>query len=132
MKQMTFIEEPDSQSKKYSVTAGSPLYIPKDRKPHILELRDTTKTHALMRAIDAASGLTPEEKIFLAAAAHRHTVFNYELIADYYAHATSEMRGHMEKSALVIVDVNFAIENGYVRLCDTIKRLHMQEISQDA
>ena len=131
MKQFTFLEPEDTGAKKYTAAAGSPLYIPKDRHPHILELRNNSKAQRLLRSIDA-SGVTPEEKIFLAAAAQRHTIFNYELIADYYAHATPEMQRLMEESALVIVDIEDAIENGYVRLCESIRRLHMEEVARDA
>jgi len=131
MKQLTFIEREDSAPKKYTTAAGSPLYVPKERRPHILELRDNGRAVALLREIDA-SNVTPEEKLFLAAAAQRHTVFNYELIADYYAHATPEMQRLMEASALVIVDVEQAIERGYVRLCESIRRLHMEEVARDA
>jgi len=131
MKQLTFIEREDSAPKKYTTAAGSPLYVPKERRPHILELRDNGRAVALLREIDA-SNVTPEEKLFLAAAAQRYTVFNYELIADYYAHATPEMQRLMEASALVIVDVEQAIERGYVRLCESIRRLHMEEVARDA
>jgi len=130
MKQLTFLEQ-QTGSTKYTASAGSPLYVPKDRKPHILELRDNSRAQSLLRAIDK-SNVTPEEKLFLAAAAQRHTVFNYELIADYYAHATPEMQALMEASALVIVDIDQAIERGYVRLCETVRRLHMEEVSEDA
>ena len=130
MKQLTFLEQ-QTGSTKYTASAGSPLYVPKDRKPHILELRDNSRAQSLLRAIDK-SNVTPEEKLFLAAAAQRHTVFNYELIADYYAHATPEMQALMEASALVIVYIDQAIERGYVRLCETVRRLHMEEVSEDA
>lgn len=131
MKQTSFLERDDSGPKKYTTAAGSPLYVPKDRRPHILELRDNSRTVSLMRDIDA-SNVTTEEKLFLAAAAQRHAVFNYELIADYYAHATPEMQRLMEASALVIVDIDQAIERGYVKLCETIRALHMEEVARDA
>jgi len=38
----------------------------------------------------------------------------------------------MEESALVIVDIEDAIERGYVRLCESIRRLHMEEVARDA
>ena len=47
-------------------------------------------------------------------AAYRHYVFNYDKIAEYYACASKEMQELMEESALVIVDINDAIMNGYV------------------
>ena len=131
MKQTTFIEAEDTGAKKYTTAAGSPLYVPKERSPHVLELRDNSKAQSLLRAIDASS-VTLEEKSFLAAAAQRHTVFNYELIADYYAHASPEMQRLMEDSALVIVDIEDAIEHGYVRLCESIRRLHLEEVARDA
>ena len=43
-------------------------------------------------------------------------MFNYRNIAEYYAHATPEMQQLMEKSALVIIDVDNAIANGYATL----------------
>ncbi len=131
MKQVTFLEPEETGATKYTTAAGSPLYVPKDRRPHILELRDNSKAQVLLRSIDAAD-VTPEEKLFLAAAAQRHTVFNYELIADYYAHATPNMQRLMEESALVIVDIEDAIERGYVRLCESIRRLHLEEVARDA
>jgi hypothetical protein len=131
MKQLTFLEQDDRAPKKYTTVAGSPLYVPKERRPHITDLRDTNKLTQLLRSIDA-SQVSPEEKIFLASAAQRHVVFNYELIADYYAHASSEMQRLMEESALVIIDIDQAIERGYVRLCGEIKRLHMEEVSDGA
>lgn len=130
MKQLSFIaHEDDAGAKKYTRAAGTPIYTPKDRKPHILELVDGTRTRRLQLAIEA-SGVSEQEKLFLYAAASRHTVFNYELIADYYAHASPEMRKLMEDSALVIIDVKRAIELGYVRLCETIKRLHMEQLAE--
>lgn len=60
--------------------------------------------------------MTNEEKDFLIQAARRHNVFNYRNIAEYYAHATPEMQRLMEESALVIIDVDDAIANGYATL----------------
>lgn len=130
MTQLSFLaQEDDAGAKKYTRAAGTPIYTPKDRKPHILELANETRTRRLERDIEASS-VSDEERRFLYAAANRHTVFNYELIADYYAHASPEMRKLMEDSALVIIDVKRAIELGYVRLCETIKRLHMEQLAE--
>ena len=41
-------------------------------------------------------------------------------IADYYANSSKEMQELMEKSALVIIDFESAIQLGYVKLNDTI------------
>jgi len=127
---MTFLRREDKQEK-YTTATGSPIYAPKDRNPHILELKDNSRQQVLLNEINA-SRVTQEEKLFLAAAAQRHTVFNYELIADYYAHATPEMQRLMEASALVIIDIDQAIERGYVRLCRAVRDLHMEEVAKDA
>lgn len=76
---------------------------------------DTEKADELIEEIKQ-SGVKDEEKEFLIQAARRHNVFNYRNIAEYYAHADAEMQRLMEKSALVIIDVDDAIANGYATL----------------
>ena len=76
------------------------------------------------------SNLPYEEKMFLMDAARRHSVFNYEKIADYYAHASPEMQHLMERSALVIIDFEKAIEYGYVKLCDEIRKQYLEEYGE--
>ncbi len=76
---------------------------------------DRQKANELVAEIQA-SGVTDEEKEFLCSAAMRHNVFNYAIIAEYYANASHEMQKLMEKSALVIIDVDDAIANGYAKL----------------
>ena len=56
-------------------------------------------------------------------AATRHIVFNYAKIADYYAHAGEEMQNLMEKSALVLIDIDDAIANGYIQLSKDIDEI---------
>lgn len=56
-------------------------------------------------------------------AAARLYRFNYEKIAEYYAHQPPEIQAIMEKLALVIIDFNKAIENGYVWLTKEIEGL---------
>jgi hypothetical protein len=63
------------------------------------------------------------EKQFLIEAAKRHTVFNYRNIAEYYANASEEMQRLMEKSALVIIDFDDAIANGYVKMSKAMEKL---------
>jgi hypothetical protein len=118
--------EPDTEESKYSTKVEAPVYQPRGKKPHILELVDMAKTNSLVREICASSEISQEERQFLLDAAYRHSVFNYEKIADYYAHATPAMQRLMEKSALVIVDFNQAIENGYVKLCEEIRNQYLE------
>ena len=70
-----------------------------------------------------SSKLPEEEKEFLLLAATRHIVFNYSKIADYYAHSNKQMQELMEDSALVILDLNDAIANGYIKLSKNIERI---------
>ena len=67
------------------------------------------------------SNVSQEEKEFLKLAATRHIVFTYSKIADYYAHASKEMQGLMEQSALVIIDLDDAIANGYIKYSKAIE-----------
>lgn len=118
-----------NDEQKYSTKIESPIYEPKNQKPHIIELVDKSKTQRLIREIDA-SNLPIEEKQFLIDAARRHLVFNYEKIADYYAHSSKEMQTLMEKSALVIIDFEKAIQLGYVKLCDDIRTQYLEEYGE--
>ena len=67
--------------------------------------------------------LPDDVKGFLMAAATRHTVFNYELIAEFYAHQDKDIKDLMEQSALVIIDYDKAIENNYIKLTKELMRL---------
>jgi hypothetical protein len=120
---------PKKDEQKYSSKIDAPIYEPKNTKPHILELCNKEKTHRLIREIDA-SNLPLDEKIFLIDAARRHNVFNYEKIADYYSHASPEMQHLMERSALVIIDFEKAIEYGYVKLCEDIKTQYLEDYGE--
>lgn len=116
---------------KYSKKIEAPVYEPRHDKPHLMTLCDQSKVKALIREIDASS-LPDEEKAFLRAAAWRHAVFHYERVADYYAHASPEMQRLMERSALVIIDFDSAIERGFVKLCDDIREQYLEEYNADA
>ena len=107
---------------KYSRAIKTPQYMPKDECPPISALFNYEKYAKLMYNINH-SEVTDEEKNFLKLAASRHIVFNYSKIADYYAHAEPEMQTLMEESALVILDIDDAIANGYVKLSAKMKQL---------
>ena len=120
---------PKKDEQKYSSKIESPIYEPKNKQPNILELCDKSKTHRLLKEIDMSS-LSYEEKFFLIDAAKRHTVFNYEKIADYYAHASKEMQHLMEKSGLVIIDFEKAIQYGYIKLCNEIRKQYLEDYGE--
>jgi hypothetical protein len=119
----------DNEEEKYTSKITAPVYEPKNQKPHLIELVDKSKTHRLIREIEA-SNLSYEEKTFLVDAARRHNVFNYEKIADYYAHSSKEMQHFMERSALVIIDFENAIQYGYVKLCEEIRQQYLTEYAE--
>lgn len=132
MKQINLFGEefaPKEEDKKYSSKIEAPIYEPKYKKPHILELYDKQKTTRLIREIEQ-SNIPIDEKLFLIEAARRHTVFNYEKIADYYAHSSKEVQNLMEKSALVIIDFEKAIQLGYVKLCDEIRTQYLEQYGE--
>jgi hypothetical protein len=132
MKQINLFGEefaPKEEDKKYSSKIEAPIYEPRHKKPHILELYDKQKTTRLIREIEK-SDIPLDEKMFLIEAARRHTVFNYEKIADYYAHSSKEMQNLMERSALVIIDFEKAIQLGFVKLCDEIRTQYLEQYGE--
>ena len=108
--------------KKYTANISLPQYLPKNEKPKISHLVNHEKTDILVEEI-RKSNITNEEKDFLIRAAQRHLVFNYGKIADYYAHSNKEMQELMEKSGLVIIDVDDAIANGYIKFSKKMTQL---------
>lgn len=114
---------------KYSSKIQTPIYEPKNKSPHILELCNKERTHRLIKEIENSS-VSFEEKNFLIDSARRHNVFNYEKIADYYANTSKEMQGLMEKSALVIIDFEKAIQLGYVKMCEEIRTQYLEEYGE--
>jgi hypothetical protein len=121
-----FGRKKDDNDKKYTSKIKAPIYEPKNKKPHILELCDKSKYLRLIREIDN-SNISIEDKQFLLDAAKRHIVFNYEKIADYYAHSSKEVQHLMEKSALVIIDLDKALQYGYMKLSYEMSQEFLKE-----
>lgn len=103
--------KPDNYSRKID----APVYRPTGKKPEVSTLYDARKTEALTEGIKAAA-LPSAVESFLIHAAQRHTVFNFGLIAEFYAHSAPDVQRLMEDSVLVIVDFNKAVEDGFVTL----------------
>ena len=103
----------------YSTKIESPIYEPTGPCPPLEALVDLERAKALAAEIDA-SELPDGIKNFLRAASWRHAVFNYEQIAEYYAHASPALQKLMERSALVIIDFDQAIELGFVALSEKL------------
>ncbi len=99
----------------YNQNIEAPTYEPKNEKPITQDLVGYEYHDKLIEKIKK-SGVTGDEKAFLLSAAQRHSVFNFSAIADYYAHSNGEMQELMEDSALVIIDYNKALENGFINI----------------
>lgn len=118
--------EPASEpEEKYTAKIVLPIYEPHGAKPAPSDLVDTTKGDALVAEIMAAPDLPKDIRDFLCAAARRHDVFHFARIAEFYAHSSADVQRLFERSALVIIDFDAAIENGFVRMSE-----RMLELSQ--
>ena len=114
------VEESDNNI--YTKKIQVPQYVPSNKKPHTEELMNIKKYVKLLQHSEN-SDISDDDKRFLRLAASRHIVFNYSKIADYYAHSDKQLQSLMEESALVILDFEDAIANGYVKLSSNIKHL---------
>jgi hypothetical protein len=114
------------QESEYVAKIKAPIYEPKNRKPEIIELVNPGLVPRLVREIDKSS-VSGAEKNFLYLASQRHNIFNYQLIADYYSHASPEMQRLMEASALVIIDFKDALLQGFVKYTDDIADIYTKE-----
>lgn len=110
----------------YTRKIESPIYTPKGEKPKTRDLFDLTKYYELIKKIEKAD-LNEEIKEFLRFAACRHIKFNYKNIAEFYCHLDKKEQELFEDSALIIIDFNKAIENGFVQLTEEIRKLYEQE-----
>lgn len=107
---------------KYTKKVSSLDYSPTGDCPQLDELLDLTKTRELVTEIVKAD--VPDDlKKFLVEAAHRHTIFNYAKIAEYYCHAPAEVQKLMEKLALVVVDIDDALKYGFVQYSKKLEEL---------
>ena len=116
------LDENENEENPYTQKIEVPHYEITGEKPSFEEMYDREKENELISEIEN-SDVSEKEKEFLIEAAHRHCCFNYRNIAEYYAHASAEMQKLMEKSALVIIDYENAIANGYVELSEKIKEI---------
>ncbi len=110
----------------YSKKITAPVYTPKGTQPALRELFNDSKAKQLRRVIHL-SNVPSDIKKFLNIAADRHTIFHFRNIAEYYSHANQEIQQLFEQSALVIIDFNQAIENGFVALTEKLGKIADQE-----
>lgn len=110
---------------KYTNKTQIPHYTPSSEMVNIHSIYKTIKYDELINHIKQ-SNVSDEEKEFLKLAATRHIIFDYSKIADYYSHASKEMQELMEESALVIIDIDNAIADGYVKLSRRLEKIMLK------
>ncbi|CAB4146791.1 ParB/Sulfiredoxin [uncultured Caudovirales phage] len=122
------IEElnPEEKENTYTQKVDIPTYEPSAEKPDVKDLFDDTNAFNLIEKIKS-SKLPQAEKDFLMLTAGRHVRLNFQLIADYYAHSQREVQELMEDSALVIVDIDNAISNGWVNLSKKLDDIYDED-----
>ncbi len=104
----------------------TPIYEITGKEPNIKDLCNHKKTDELINNIIVAyenEVITEEQRDFLIRAAQRNLEFNYANIAEYYAHQNAEVQDLMEQSALIILDINSAIKNGFITLSERMSEL---------
>lgn len=116
----------DCDENPYTDKVSVPPYEITGPKPELSDVYDSEKCRALLDDIEV-SDLPEHEKEFLRAAAYRHVVFNFQRAAEYYAHSEAEVQRLFEDSALVIVDIEKAIKNGWARLSAALDAIYEDE-----
>jgi hypothetical protein len=109
----------DEPVENYSRKIEAPIYEITGEKPAVSALYDEDKANQLKADI-AKADLPAEISAFLNAAAYRHTVFDFRNIAEFYAHSDEATQDLMERSGLIIIDFDQAIENGYAKIAEEI------------
>lgn len=118
--------EDEEEENPYTTKTDIPQYEITGAEPTLEECVDEYKVQELLEEIEN-SNVSEEQKEFLRKAATRHYGFNYKNVAEYYAHQDKEMQELMEKSALVLIDIDNAIANGYVKLSGELEEIFEDE-----
>ena len=114
----------------YTHKIKTPIYEIKGEKPAVTELVNDAKVRELnAKIIDA--DIPPDIKVFLRKAATRHYVYNYNKIAEFYAHAPKEVQELFEDSHLVIIDFDKAIEGGFVSMNKRLMSIREKQTNFD-
>ena len=120
------LDQDSDEDSPYTNKTIAPLYDPTGTQHKPEHLCDPSKTNRLLADIELAD-IPDDIRGFLRFAAHRHTAFNYSKIADFYTTATKEVQELFEQSALVIIDFDQAIENGFVNLDKHVEKAFKQD-----
>ena len=124
------IEEEFESDNVYTKEINIPHYEITGECPLLTDLVKEEKTNSLIGRINN-SNIPQGIKDFLIKASYRHLAFNYQNIAEYYAHADKEVQELMEESALVIIDYDNAIRNGYVQIKEAINEMIEEGVNNE-
>lgn len=116
------LSEKEKDDDKYSKETKIPQYEPKENAPEVSELINHGKVDALIQEINLAN-ISEDEKEFLRIASYRHAIIDFDSVADYYASASPKMQRLMEENALVLIDIDDAIANGFTTLSDGLDEI---------
>jgi len=116
-----FAQECDSGI--YSKSMKHIQYVPTMREKVSAESCYNIKKYEELKKEIQEKDLPKDIKKMLLLAATRHIIFNYQLLAEFYSQAEKDVQELMEKSGLVIIDFDDAMENGYIELTETLKEL---------
>lgn len=116
----------EEEEEQYTKEINIPHYDITGEKPSLEDLVKEDKTKKLIEKINSTD-IPNDVKEFLTKAAYRHLAFNYQNIAEYYAHADREVQELMEESVLVIIDYDKAIRNGYIQIKEAIDNIIIEE-----
>ena len=110
----------------YTPSVNVPQYEIVGERPAVFELYDEGHADEL-RAEILDEDLDADLREFLLAATYRHVVFDYRKVAEFYPHASPEVQRLLERSALIIIDYEDAIREGYVTLSAAITALRERD-----
>lgn len=114
----------------YTAKVEAPIYQITGEKPSLSDLCQQDKFKQLKNRVEE-SLVSQEIKDFLILAASRHIIFDYQNIAEFYAHSDKETQSLMEDLALIIIDFKKAIEMGYVRLTERVAGQFSQDFENE-
>jgi len=124
--QIEGVPDPETLSENYSRKIEAPIYEIRGEKPAPADLYDEEKAQRLRKSI-ASADVPDDIRRFLEIAADRHTVLNFSRIAEFYAHSSADIQELMEQSALIIIDYDRAVEDGFVKLTNQVSDMYSKD-----
>ena len=117
----------NTEDETYSRKVSPITYEPKGEKPNVKEIYNNEEADNLKSKIIKAKIKDKDIEEFLLNSCNRFTEFNYEKIAEFYANSDKKIQKLMEDLALVIIDIDKAIENGFTELSNNICNLQKDD-----